>query len=359
MGRNGDVIRMRWARNAWLAAVGLLALIATRSESVADDTKPRISLELLTKPGLPLTASQQWYKSLTALGISGLQIHAARPGDESKITQQGTKNAPEYRVVGILSADNVLYLPGGKFNLNDNARLRKWLDNLGDQGAEGVTQPRSAFGLVPRQLEDVNNDLKRPVTFTTKNASTAKVVEQIGGQLKFPMLFDAGTHNALHDVKQVEDLSGMSAGTALAIALRPAGLVLAPERPTGGLLQYRVAKAQAGREAWPIGWKPHEPPNKVLPDLFAFLNVEIKDIPVSEALEAIEGRLKTPFLYDHNAMALHGVDPSQTQADVPSKRMTYSQTLRRVLAQAMLRYELRMDEAERPFLWITTIKPVQ
>jgi hypothetical protein len=46
------------------------------------------------------------------------------------------------------------------------------------------------------------------------------------------------------------------------------------------------------------------------------------------------------------------------QADVPEKRMTYSQILNKVLLQARLKYELRVDEADKPFLWITTVKRV-
>jgi hypothetical protein len=336
------------------ATVVVLAL--TWGRAPAADAKPRVTMELLTERGLPLTASRQWYEALTELGIGGLQIRSAGPRDEAGITKQGTKAAPEYRVVGILSAANVLVLPGGKFKLNDTARLRKWLDDLQDQGAEGVTQPRSAFGLVASQLEEVAADLKRPVTFSTKGLSAAAAIERLGGQLRYPLVLDEAAGRALKPVELADELRGLSAGTAAAIMLRPAGLVLVPERPAGGQLQYRVSGA--GGQSWPIGWKP-ERPSEALGVLFEFLNVEIADIPVSEALAAIEGRLKVPLVYDRNAMALHGIDPSSVQADVPSKRLSYSQTLRRVLAQAKLKYELRVDEAEKPFLWITTIKPVE
>ena len=79
--------------------------------------------------------------------------------------------------------------------------------------------------------------------------------------------------------------------------------------------------------------------------------------PTVEALAAIEGRLKVPFLYDRNAMALYEIDPAAVEASVPEKRMSYSLVLRRVLSQAKLEYELRVDEADKPFVWITSIKP--
>jgi hypothetical protein len=319
--------------------------------------KPRVTFELLTKPGLPLTASQQWYKALTDLGISGLQIHNARSDDKMEISESGGKAAREYKVVGILAADNVLYLPGGKFKLGDTGRLRKWLDNLGDQGADGVTEPRMAFDFTARQLDEVKSDLKQPVEFSTKETPAGKVVSQIGGGLKFALELDDAARRGLKGIRVTEELNGLSSGTALAAILRPAGLVLEPERLPGGAMRYRVRKAQAGREAWPVGWKPHDERSQVLPLLFEHLNVEIKELPVSEAAGSIQGRLKVPFLYDQNAMALHGVDPTKVEADVPSKRMTYSQVLGKILLQAKLQYELRVDEADKPFLWITTIKP--
>lgn len=333
-----------------------LAALVPCAGAPAADAKAHVSLEVLTEPGLALTASQQWYKVLTELGISGLQIRSAGPRDDAAVTKQGSEAAPQYHVVGILSADNVLELPGGKFKLSDTARLRKWLDNLRELGTEGVTQQRSAFGLIPRQLQEITADLKRPVTFSTKDTRAADAVGRLGGQLRFPLLVDDAAHRALAEVKIGEELRGLSAGTVLAIVLRPAGLVLLPEQPAGSKLQYRVARAQAGREAWPVGWKSEKRPNETLPRLFEFLNVEITGIPVSEALVALEGRLKVPFVFDRNALALHGVDPAGVQAELPSKRTSYSQTLRRVLGQAKLTYDLRVDEADTPFIWITTIK---
>ena len=67
-------------------------------------------------------------------------------------------------------------------------------------------------------------------------------------------------------------------------------------------------------------------------------------------------RLKVPLVYDLNAMAMHGIDPAEVEAKVPAKKMTYSQILAKVLLQAKLQYELRVDEADKPFLWITTVK---
>jgi len=155
-----------------------------------------------------------------------------------------------------------------------------------------------------------------------------------------------------------DELQGVSAGTALAVMLRPAGLVMTPERPPGGQLRYRITKPVEGRESWPIGWPLEKKPVEVLPDLYEFINVEISDTPAQEAVDAIAERLKIPFLYDRNAMAWHEVDLAKVTATVPSKRSTYSLILQKVLGQAKLKPELKLDEAGKPFYWITMIRPL-
>jgi hypothetical protein len=339
--------------------VATLLLVAFYFVSTALAANPpaSISFELVTRPGLPLTASQQWYKTLTSLGVSGLRIRQANSGDEASIEKQGTDSAPRYRVVGILAADNVLHLPGGKFKASDTDRLRKWLARVGDEGPEGVTEQRAAFGLTPRQLSELQDDLKRPVRFVTADLVADKVVARIGKGLKLPLVVDAEARRKLAAVKVSDDLQDLSSGTALAAVLRPAGLALLPERPSGGELQLRVIGAQAGVETWPIGWKTKTGADKPLAELFEFLNVEIKETSVAEAIAAIQARVKAPFLFDSGALARHGIDPAAVQADVPEKRMTYSQILGKVLMQARLKYELRVDDADKPFVWITTVKP--
>jgi hypothetical protein len=85
------------------------------------------------------------------------------------------------------------------------------------------------------------------------------------------------------------------------------------------------------------------------------LNAEIEGVSAAEAIEAIRGRLGVPFLLDHNNLALRRIDLA-TEVAVPAKRSYYSRVLEHVLFKAGLKYELRVDENEKPFVWITTLK---
>ncbi len=344
---------MRRSASCLLVTIGLTAIAA------AADPRPNVSLELLTKQGVPVDAAQHWYKVLTGLGISGLQIRSAGAGDEMGISEQTSGGATSYKVTGILSSDNVLHVPGGTFKSSDTAGLKKWLATLSDQGSSGVTEARSAFGMVAKQLALVHSDLSAPVGFSTHDMPAAQAVARIAGSLKYTIELDGSAKKSLSRQTLADELEGLTCGTSLAAILRDCGLMFRPERLAGGEFRYQVLPLSSDVECWPVGWKPKNRPNQLLPVLFDFLNVEIKDISAAEALEAIQGRLKVPFLFDRFALAQHQVDLAKSQADVPNKRMTYSLILNKVLLQARLKYELRVDEGEKPFLWITTVKPLR
>ena len=89
------------------------------------------------------TTGRKWVDLLSHLGVGGVQIRAAQPGEKLGIEAHGRKESPLYRVTGKLSGTQLI-LPGGQFGLSDGPKLAKWLGELGENGAAGVTQPKSA-----------------------------------------------------------------------------------------------------------------------------------------------------------------------------------------------------------------------
>ena len=153
-----------------------------------------------------------------------------------------------------------------------------------------------------------------------------------------------------------DELQGLSAGTALAAVLRPLGLVLVPQKQPDGQVKLWITDVRRVAVSWPVGWPSQKPPRETLPDLFTFLNVEIQDTPLAEWLEQISGRLKAPLLFDHNGMARQKIDVSRVNVSLPPGRTYYQKILDRLLYQAKLKCELRVDEAKKPFLWISPMK---
>jgi hypothetical protein len=59
-------------------------------------------------------------------------------------------------------------------------------------------------------------------------------------------------------------------------------------------------------------------------------------------------------LLDHNALARGSVNMNK-KVTLSEPNTFYARALDRLLFQAKLKYEVRVDEAEKPLLWITTL----
>ncbi len=343
------------ATNCMRLAIFTVALIALGSASLAAEAP--VEFELVTEKGFPPASTQKWFQTFTDLKVAGVRIRTAQPADKPKIDVTGKPDSPRYKVVGTITARGVLVVPGGQFTVNDGPRIAKWMRELAKNGVEGVTTPKSAFGLTKTQLEEVTKELTRPVDFDTKGTKPTDVAKKLVAGLKLKTTVNEDAKRSLAEDDPLRDeLRGLSTGTALAAVLRPAGAILRPAKPTGGELGYRIEPSKSNVESWPIGWPSDAPATKLAPKLFEFLNAEIEGVTAGEAIDAIGQRLEVPLLFDHNNMVRHRIDLSK-EITLPAKRTYYSKVLDQVLFAVHLKYEIRVDENDRPFLWITTVKP--
>ena len=329
------------------APVVALALAAPLAAAEA-----RVELEIASEPGLPVANAREWTEMLSKAGFTTVRIRGGRQGDTLSIQARGTQAAPSYLVTGALTADGKLQLLKGRFGLGDRAQIEAWLAKLREGGEEAITVKPAAFGLLPRQLVAVHEALAVPVAFSTKGKKPRDVAKLIADSLTLKFITDAAGQAALASEEPVADeLQGVSAGTALAAVLRPLGLVLAPEK-IGSEVRLRICDSRAAKEHWPVGWPLKSNPGTTLPGLFKYLDVEIEQTPLSETLAAIGGRLKAPLLIDHNSVARRSVDLNM-KVDLPRGNTYYSRALDLLLIQAKMKYEVRIDEADKPLLWIT------
>jgi len=317
----------------------------------------QVQLELVTDQGVSITAQQQWLRQLAEAGVSGFRIRVRQPSDQPKIETGGTPQAPIYQVTGVIVSDNEVVVPGKRFRLNNLVPLRQWLDELAQQGPAENRAPTDSFGLELEQFQRLHDDLAQPLGFSTAGMGRLAVLEKIAGQLKHPLRIDRQRLGATDEDKVSEELSKVSCGTALAGVLRPLGFCLVLHRGAGQG-EYAVMASAPDLKAWPVGWKPDKPDRELVPGLYEFLNVNVQGVAVTKVVEAVGTRLELPVLWDQNALARHGVEPEQAIVNLPNSRTTYSLMLRKVLFQAKLKSELRIDEAGQPLLWITTIKPL-
>lgn len=317
----------------------------------------RVNMVLLTEPGFPATSMQEWYQTLTALKVDNLQIRQAAGNDRVQVLVGGSEQEPVYSVTGVLTAQNDLMLPGGRYGLRDRAGLSAWLGRLRRDGPVGAEKPKLPFGLTAEQFTAAHDDLARAVEEATKGRRAKELLDALGGKLRSPLVADAEALRLLdgEDGTVLDELRGVSAGTALAAAMRPAGLVVVP-RVRGGQLEFAIQKPVDKGESWPVGWPPKKPMRDVVPDIVQGINVELDDVALTRVLDVVAERLKVPILLDHNGLARQGIDPTQVKARLPKSQSSYATILGRILFPAGLRWELRVDEAGKPLIWVTTVK---
>ncbi len=326
---------------------------------VSAATKGQVDLEIAggTQPGAALSF-QEWSRALTAAGVKQrFSLRGGQAGDKPAIETGGTEQLPFYKVTAVLTQGDVLVVPGARFRRTECKQLAQWLDDLARLGPPEKRERIVAFGLTASQLKKVRADLAKTVDFSTKGMSRTDAVNKIAAQLELKLAVDGHLSDAdSDDDKIAEELSGLSIGTALACILRPPGFCMVP-READDTLGYTVKKAELGKEVWPIGW-PAENTQKILPGIYEFHNVNVSGVAATKVLAAVGKQLGVPVLYDHNAMAFHGVDLAKAVVSYPQKRTNYSIALRAMLAKVGLKFEVRIDEAGKPFLWVTTMKPV-
>ncbi len=181
-------------------------------------------------------------------------------------------------------------------------------------------------------------------------------MERIAARLNPPLHLPASPETWAK-VKIDVELHSFARGTALAYLLRSAGVCFAP-RASDGKPSYGLSAAGRDADCWPVGRDADSDARELLPGLFEFHDVNVQNVSAARALEAVAKRLDVPVLLDHRALDRHDIDPAKVLVSLPRRRTTYSLALRKLLFQARLKFQLRRDDAGKPFLWVATIKPL-
>lgn len=318
----------------------------------------RISFELATSASFALNGSARWIEFFRELELTDVRIRGGQPSDRPLVENQGTEAAPRYHVVGLLTERNRLVLPGGEFGLSDREGMKRWVARLRSEGAEGLTAKRGLFGLTKEQMVQTDELLQVKSASSTREQRAGDVVRNLVrlSKLEFQVTPAAQAVFAKSGVYGGE-LEGMACGTALAAVLSSQGLVFAPQSLGAGRVGLKIAAKAELPEPWPVGWPPPDSPFKIAPPLYENLTVEIQETPIAVALEAIQPRVQVPFLFDYPAIERHKIDLATKQVSFPRSRVLYRRLLDKLLFDAGLKSDLRVDETGQPLVWITTIRP--
>jgi hypothetical protein len=257
-----------------------------------------------------------------------------------------------------LSGSSVLTVPGGRFQTSDRAALSAWLTKLREEGpARASGGPRLPFGLTQEQFTQVGKDLTQPVTFSTVGKTPTEVIDKLASSLAIPLTADRAQAALLKAAPAIDvELQGLSAGTAAAYVLNNAGLALAPRSGRGQPLGYAIINGETKDQRWPIGLPPVRPKTELAPKMFETVPVELDEVEISTLLDHISERTKLPILVDRRSLAKVNVDLATTTVSLPKKNLVYASVLDRTLGPKFLEYEIRVDDAGKPFLYIRAVR---
>ena len=349
-----------------IATILLAGAIATGAVPQAHAARAALTLEIVTEPSVQATAHRQWLQLLTALGYQDIRIRSSRSGDRPQLQSTGTKDRPRYRVTGLLDGRDQLHLPGGRYTLQQRAKLGDYLDRLAADGPEGVTAKTGKFGLTEKQFNLAFAELTKPliaslrqpgaqVVTTTEGLSLVDLLKQVQQTSKLKIQVDNRTWEVIQQAGPMADnVQPLTLGAGLALLLRSHDLVLVPEKKRGEPLSLRIArKADIAGEVWPVGWPAKGGASKYAPKLMEQLNAEVDGFTLTEAIDAIAPRAGIPFYWDHAMLRDRKIDPTTLQVTFARRKTHLKRVVDRLLFQARLRGEIKVDESGTVFYWIS------
>jgi hypothetical protein len=122
-------------------------------------------------------------------------------------------------------------------------------------------------------------------------------------------------------------------------------------------VELTVTAPDETREAWPVGWPRQLPPPETAPALFKIktFNFEDEPLPLDEILDAASEAMEIPILIDQPAMDAQGINLAKAMISQARKQMAWTTALNSFTFQAKAKIELLIDEAGKPFLWVTPL----
>jgi hypothetical protein len=333
-----------------IPAIALLwtAGIATRVQAALP-----IELEVAAQSDAPFAAMQDWHKVLAEMDLASVRLRGARGAEEPSIKSRELAGSMRFELLGVLNRKNELVLPGGRFGLGDRTKLKQFFEGLPARHAEAGVE-RGRFGLTREQFEVVFRDLSRQVTESTVDGSPRELLPALTKDFNLQVRGAVEMKAKLREAPPIRaQLQGLSTGTALAAVLRVAGLQFVPKQYGSEPLVLYVEPLDAAKESWPVGWAPPGSPRSLAPAIYQIRNIEIGNYTLAAGLQALGPLLEMPLVTDEYTIAARAIDPAQIKVKFPRSKTYIRRAVDSILSQGRLAGELRIDEAGKPFYWVT------
>ena len=337
-------------RNLTLIAAYLLLF----TNQLPAQTRDRlIELEVHSKPNTPLTQQHQWLEALSQVQADRVTTKTVR-APKTSVEETSFAGSTVVLVKGVIT-NGKIKLPGKTFSITDTRGIENYLQALRVDGTKTTLAPKKAFGLTAEQLVGIHAKLASPVNVNTIEQKSGALINRWIGELPLPTQLAPAAQAAIKSDEAVgNNYQGLSIGTSLSIELRRHNLALRPSPKQGRGVGLEILPIRSAPESWPQGWPTEAAPITAFPKLFEVTALQLNNIQLDSVLNAIQRRLKIEFIVDPAAHDGVKVDLSKVKVTYNKKRSSYAAAISSILAQSrpQLRYEIRLDENNKPFIWI-------
>jgi hypothetical protein len=258
-------------------------------------------------------------------------------------------------VRAVITPDGYLCIGRNRFRADQLAGLRQFVSKLKREGVPKPDPSQPLWGLSETQFDRLQERLREPSQFELDQLPLRTFLQQLARRTGMPVKTTRQVQRAAHTIRLTARTGRVSLGAATAYALGQVGLAFEPRADADGSLSLLVLTREESARPWPIGLKPEGMRGRIAPQLLKFIELKTVNSSLDQIIGAIRQNLELDVLVDLAAMRAAGIDPGALRSSAKLPRSTWSSAIRRVLHPLGLVYELRIDEANRPFLWVTVM----
>ncbi|MCA9050682.1 MAG: hypothetical protein KDA89_18215 [Planctomycetaceae bacterium] len=285
-------------------------------------------------------------------------FRSGRNGELSRVENADVRGRKSVQAVGLLNRDGSVSFGNERFVLTDPEPLQLWLNKLEQFGADGPPDEHPRWGLDEDQFRQVLKLLSTPVEQPVELRSADEAVRTLDLPAELPVRFtDAARRRAEDQLPETlsagDSLTGLSKGTALAIALGRFGLGFRPKMSEGSIV-LEVDVGGEGDNLYPVGWKNTAPITTAVPNLARTFPVDLQDADLEALIRLIAQKLSVRHFYAQRTLLTDGRDIIALKYSRAPDRISMYRLMSSVSSLHGLGFGLRTDEAGTVFLWVTT-----
>lgn len=306
----------------------------------------------------------QWTELLRAVGFSGVSEVAGAPrplgkekeGDPADLAVQKA-GAGRVLVQASIGPGGNLAIGSDVYRTSDRGRLEALVKKLQKEGVPGPDPGAPMWGLGKSNLDLLQAAFKPKAEFDLTDAPLGKFLDDIVSRTKLAISRTTEVDKIAGSVRLSGSTNRLSLGAATSFVLGQKGLAIEPRQSADGKLSLLVLKLDESRRPWPVGLEPEQFPGTIAPRIVAMTGYATSDTPLADVLAAFDRQLDMDVLLDAAGLKRNNLDAGSLRSTIQIANKTWSSAMRQTLGAMGLKFDLRLDEANRPFIWVTVGEP--